>query len=86
MRRYAMASVPLMLRRGKVRDSSIARFSNTVLNPVFTFLYNYIFRLGFLDGREGLQFHIHHSIYVRWKYHAAHAAAAAQSATTPSSF
>jgi glycosyltransferase involved in cell wall biosynthesis len=85
MRRYAMASVPLMLRRGKVRNNPIARFTNTVLNPVFTFLYNYIFRLGFLDGREGLQFHIHHSIYVRWKYQAAHAAAA-QPTMTPSSF
>lgn len=74
MRRYANASVPLMLRRGKVRNNPVAYFINTVLNPVFTFFYNYIFRLGFLDGREGLQFHIHHSIYVRWKYLAAHAA------------
>jgi glycosyltransferase involved in cell wall biosynthesis len=74
MRRYADASVPLMLRRGKVRNHPIACFINTVLNPVLTFLYNYIFRLGFLDGREGLAFHIHHSIYVRWKYQAAHAA------------
>lgn len=74
MRRYANASVPLMLRRSKVRNNPISCFINTVLNPIFTFLYNYILRLGFLDGREGLQFHIHHSIYVRWKYQAAHAA------------
>lgn len=78
MRRYANASVPLMLRRGKVSNNPITYFINTILNPVFTFLYNYIFRLGFLDGREGLQFHIHHSIYVRWKYQAAHAALKAQ--------
>ena len=75
MRRYANASVPLMLRRGKTSSNPIAYFTNTVLNPIFTFLYNYIVRLGFLDGREGLQFHFHHSIYVRWKYLAAHAAA-----------
>jgi glycosyltransferase involved in cell wall biosynthesis len=75
MRRYANASVPLMLRRGKTSSNPVAYVANTVLNPIFTFLYNYTFRLGFLDGREGLQFHVHHSIYVRWKYLAAHAAA-----------
>jgi glycosyltransferase involved in cell wall biosynthesis len=68
MRRYARASVPLMLRRGKTSGNPVTLFFNTVLNPVFTFFYNYIFRGGFLDGREGLQFHFHHSIYVRWKY------------------
>jgi glycosyltransferase involved in cell wall biosynthesis len=68
MRRYARASVPLMMRRGKTSANPIAFFVNTVLNPILTFVYNYIFRAGFLDGREGLQFHFHHSIYVRWKY------------------
>ena len=75
MRRYADASVPLMLRRGKTSPNPLAYFTNTVLNPLFTFIYNYVFRLGFLDGREGLQFHVHHSIYIRWKYLAAHIAA-----------
>jgi len=74
MRRYANASVPLMLRRGKTSGNPLAYFANTVLNPVFTFVYNYVVRLGFLDGWEGLQFHVHHSIYVRWKYLAAHGA------------
>jgi hypothetical protein len=68
MRRYSTASVPLMLRRGKTSSNPLSFFSNTVLNPAFTFLYNYIVRGGFLDGREGLQFHINHSRYVRWKY------------------
>ncbi len=79
MRRYANASVPLMLRRGKVHDNPLAYFTNTVLNPIFTFLYNYVLRLGFLDGQEGLEFHFHHSIYIRWKYQAAHAALKATS-------
>jgi len=39
-----------------------------VLNPVFTFLKNYIFRLGFLDGTEGLILHLNHSFYIHWKY------------------
>lgn len=39
-----------------------------VLRPAFTFLYNYVFRLGFLDGREGLLLHLYHATYVSWKY------------------
>jgi len=68
MRRYSTASVPLMLRRGKTSKNALSFFCNTVLNPAFTFLYNYIVRGGFLDGREGLLFHLNHSRYVRWKY------------------
>ncbi len=68
MRRYSTASVPLMLRRGKTSKNALSFFLNTVLNPAFTFLYNYVVRGGFLDGREGLLFHINHSRYVRWKY------------------
>jgi glycosyltransferase involved in cell wall biosynthesis len=41
---------------------------NVVLNPVATFVYSYFFRLGFLDGREGLLLHAYHSVYVSWKY------------------
>jgi glycosyltransferase involved in cell wall biosynthesis len=37
-------------------------------HPVATFVYNYFFRLGFLDGREGLLLHLYHSVYVSWKY------------------
>ena len=41
---------------------------NLVLRPLATFLYNYIIRLGFLDGRAGLLFHLNHAAYVFWKY------------------
>jgi glycosyltransferase involved in cell wall biosynthesis len=41
---------------------------NIVLRPFCTFIYNYIFRLGFLDGREGLLLHLYHAVYVSWKY------------------
>jgi glycosyltransferase involved in cell wall biosynthesis len=41
---------------------------NIVVNPVATFFYNYVVRLGFLDGREGLLLHLYHSAYVSWKY------------------
>jgi glycosyltransferase involved in cell wall biosynthesis len=41
---------------------------NILVRPKLTFLYNYIFRLGFLDGREGFLLHFYHAIYVSWKY------------------
>lgn len=39
-----------------------------VLRPLATFIYNYFFRFGFLDGREGLLLHMYHAGYVSWKY------------------
>jgi glycosyltransferase involved in cell wall biosynthesis len=39
-----------------------------VLRPTATFIYNYFFRLGFLDGREGLLLHLYHAVYVSNKY------------------
>ncbi|HXY14856.1 MAG TPA: glycosyltransferase family 2 protein [Terriglobales bacterium] len=41
---------------------------NIVIRPALTFVYNYFFRLGFLDGREGLLLHLYHAGYVSWKY------------------
>ena len=41
---------------------------NIVFRPLATFIYNYFFRLGFLDGREGLLLHLYHAFYVSWKY------------------
>lgn len=41
---------------------------NIVVRPKLTFIYNYIFRFGFLDGREGFLLHMYHAVYVSWKY------------------
>jgi glycosyltransferase involved in cell wall biosynthesis len=41
---------------------------NIVVRPIATFIYNYFFRLGFLDGRQGLLLHLYHAVYVSWKY------------------
>jgi glycosyltransferase involved in cell wall biosynthesis len=43
-------------------------FVDIVLRPLATFIYNYFFRLGFLDGREGLLLNLYHAVYVSWKY------------------
>jgi glycosyltransferase involved in cell wall biosynthesis len=42
--------------------------ADIVVRPLLTFIYNYILRLGFLDGREGLLLHLYHAVYVSWKY------------------
>jgi glycosyltransferase involved in cell wall biosynthesis len=41
---------------------------NILVRPKLTFIYNYVFRLGFLDGREGFLLHMYHAVYVSWKY------------------
>jgi glycosyltransferase involved in cell wall biosynthesis len=64
MNRYSSLGAEMVVAKGKVRFS----FINIVLRPLFTFVYNYLFRLGFLDGREGLLVHLYHAVYVSWKY------------------
>lgn len=64
MNRYSSLGAEMVIAKGKVRFS----FLNIVLRPLFTFTYNYFFRLGFLDGREGLLLHLYHAVYVSWKY------------------
>ena len=64
MNRYSSLGAEMVVARGPVQFS----FANIVLRPLFTFLYNYFLRLGFLDGREGLLLHLYHAVYVSWKY------------------
>jgi len=74
MDRYSSASVPLLLAKGKTSRGVAGFVWNVWVVPVATFVYNYCLRLGFLDGREGLLFHLYHSVYVSWKYAKAWAA------------
>ena len=66
MNRYSSLGAEMVVAdaNGKARLS----FINIVLRPFATFIYNYVFRLGFLDGREGLLLHLYHAVYVSWKY------------------
>jgi glycosyltransferase involved in cell wall biosynthesis len=64
MNRYSSLGAEMVVAKGKVGFSLI----NVVLRPLLTFVYNYIFRLGFLDGQEGLLLHLYHAVYVSWKY------------------
>ena len=64
MNRYSSLGAEMAAAKG---HSGFSVF-NIVLRPLATFLYNYFFRLGFLDGREGLLLHLYHAVYVSWKY------------------
>jgi len=64
MNRYSSLGAEMVVAKGPVRFSVF----NIVLRPAATFVYNYFFRLGFLDGREGLLLHLYHAVYVSWKY------------------
>ena len=64
MNRYSSLGAEMVVAKGPVHFTAF----NVTLRPLWTFLYNYIFRLGFLDGKEGFLLHVNHSIYVAWKY------------------
>jgi glycosyltransferase involved in cell wall biosynthesis len=66
--RYSTLSAWMLIESGRAPQNLAALFWHSVVNPIATFLYNYIFRLGFLDGPEGLLQHLNHSIYIHWKY------------------
>ncbi len=68
MDRYSTLGGELLAASGKVSRAWPAFVCNVVLVPKLTFLWNYVFRLGFLDGREGLLLHVYQAAYTSWKY------------------
>ncbi len=68
MQRYSTLGAGRAIERGHSGSGWPAFLNGVLLNPVATFLYNYLLRLGCLDGREGLLLHLYHSVYVSWKY------------------
>jgi glycosyltransferase involved in cell wall biosynthesis len=64
MNSYSSSGAEVAIAKGRRGFS----FLDIFVRPKLTFVYNYIFRLGFLDGREGLLLHAYHAVYVSWKY------------------
>jgi glycosyltransferase involved in cell wall biosynthesis len=64
MNRYSSLGAEMVVAEGRTGFSVV----NITIRPCVTFVYNYFFRLGFLDGREGLLLHLYHAVYVSWKY------------------
>lgn len=68
MNRYSTLGAEVAIGKGKISRSWPAFVTNIVLAPALTFAWNYLFRGGFLDGREGLLLHLYHSAYISSKY------------------
>jgi glycosyltransferase involved in cell wall biosynthesis len=64
MNRYSSLGAEMAVARRRRGFSLI----DIMLRPKLTFLYNYVLRGGFLDGREGLLLHAYHATYISWKY------------------
>jgi glycosyltransferase involved in cell wall biosynthesis len=64
MNRYSSLGAEMAIAEGRTGFSVV----NIVVRPLLTFVYNYFFRLGFLDGKKGLLLHLYHAVYVSWKY------------------
>ena len=62
--RYSSLGAEMVVAEGPAGFSML----NIVLRPFVRFIYSYFFRLGFLDGREGLLVLMTHAGYVSWKY------------------
>ncbi len=67
LKNYALRSAEKYLKQGK-KASLLKR----VLSPLFSFINNYFFRLGFLDGKEGFILATYGARYTRIKYQALH--------------
>ncbi len=68
MDRYSSLGAEILIGKGRT-SSSISEFvAQVLLVPQLTFVWNYVLRLGFLDGREGLLLHLYHATYTSWKY------------------
>lgn len=67
MNEYSTGTVAALTRR-KVGQSQAWLLMQSFLNPGFGFVKNYVLRGGFLDGAEGLIFHVNHAVYAHWKY------------------
>jgi glycosyltransferase involved in cell wall biosynthesis len=68
MDRYSTLGAQHLLLSHKDSRNPFSFLANILLLPHLTFLWNYICRLGFLDGREGLLLHLYQSTYTSWKY------------------
>jgi glycosyltransferase involved in cell wall biosynthesis len=64
MNRYSSLGAEMAVAKAQQRFLAL----DIVFRPALTFIYNYFFRLGFLDGSEGFLLHLNHAIYVSWKY------------------
>jgi glycosyltransferase involved in cell wall biosynthesis len=68
MDRYSSRSAKFAAASARSTRSFASFAARVLLFPAGSFLYNYVLRLGFLDGREGLLINFYHSVSRSWKY------------------
>jgi len=64
--KYSSLAVDVMAEQGIPARKTT--WFNIVFRPVFTFIFKYVVRLGFLDGKHGLMINLFHAYYVFAKY------------------
>jgi glycosyltransferase involved in cell wall biosynthesis len=62
--RYSSLGAKMVVARGPYGFSLL----RVLIEPALGFFYDYVCRLGFLDGVPGLLLHLNHAAYVSWKY------------------
>ncbi len=68
MEQYSTLGGQILVAQKRTSRSLPSFLMNVVGAPGLNFLWNYLFRFGFLDGREGLLLHLYHAAYSSWKY------------------
>jgi len=68
MDRYSSLGAEILVEKGRVSRSLLGFLMNMLIIPHTKFVWDYFFRFGFLDGREGLLLHLYHATYTSWKY------------------
>jgi glycosyltransferase involved in cell wall biosynthesis len=68
MDRYSSLGAQILVDKGQTSANIFAFFARIVIFPMLGFKWNYLFRLGFLDGREGFLLNLYHAAYASWKY------------------
>jgi len=68
MDRYSTLGAEHLLLNHRNSRNPLVFFFTVFIIPNLTFIWNYIFRLGILDGREGLLLHLYQATYTSWKY------------------
>ncbi len=67
MNEYSTGTVASLTRR-KTGTAGWLLLLQALSHPLLGFIKNYVLRAGFLDGAEGLIFHLNHAVYAHWKY------------------
>lgn len=68
MDHYSDLGAEILIAKGRTSRHFPAFFWNMLYVPSLAFYWNYVFRGGFLDGREGLLLHLYQAVYTSWKY------------------